>query len=101
MKTSENSLSAFFDSYARANDQNNLMVIADFYSDHFIAGGPNGNAVFKNDETFIQWLQQLQKFNRVVPNILGELMSHPENGQRVAQAFMKMKKFDIEGLKNA
>jgi predicted 3-demethylubiquinone-9 3-methyltransferase (glyoxalase superfamily) len=28
-------------------------------------------------------------------------MSHPEKGKRVMQAFMKMKKFDIETLENA
>jgi predicted 3-demethylubiquinone-9 3-methyltransferase (glyoxalase superfamily) len=33
--------------------------------------------------------------------MLGELMSHPEKGQRVMQAFMKMKKFDIATLLNA
>lgn len=38
---------------------------------------------------------------QVVPAILGELMSDPERGPRVVQAFMKMRKFDIEGLKNA
>ena len=38
---------------------------------------------------------------QVVPTILGELMSNPENGQRVVQAFMKMRKFDIEALQNA
>jgi predicted 3-demethylubiquinone-9 3-methyltransferase (glyoxalase superfamily) len=38
---------------------------------------------------------------QVIPSILGELMSHPEKGKRVMQAFMKMKKFDIETLENA
>jgi predicted 3-demethylubiquinone-9 3-methyltransferase (glyoxalase superfamily) len=38
---------------------------------------------------------------QVVPTILGELISNPENGQRVVQAFMKMRKFDIEALQNA
>ena len=38
---------------------------------------------------------------QVVPEILGQLMSNPESGQRVVQAFMKMKKFDIEALRNA
>ena len=38
---------------------------------------------------------------QVVPDILAELMSDPEKRQRVMQAFMKMKKFDIEALKNA
>ena len=64
MKAQENSLAAFFDSYARANDQNDSTVIADFYAENFIAGGPNGNSVFKNDKKFIKWLQQLQEFNK-------------------------------------
>jgi len=38
---------------------------------------------------------------QVVPSILGQLMSNPEKGPRVMQAFMKMKKFDIEALLNA
>ena len=38
---------------------------------------------------------------QIVPTILGELMSNPQNAQRVMQAFMKMRKFDIEALKNA
>jgi predicted 3-demethylubiquinone-9 3-methyltransferase (glyoxalase superfamily) len=38
---------------------------------------------------------------QVVPAILGELMSDPEKAPRVVQAFMKMRKFDIEALKNA
>ncbi|MEJ7769460.1 MAG: VOC family protein [Chitinophagaceae bacterium] len=38
---------------------------------------------------------------QVVPAILGELMSNPERGQRVMQAFMKMKKFDIKALQDA
>jgi predicted 3-demethylubiquinone-9 3-methyltransferase (glyoxalase superfamily) len=38
---------------------------------------------------------------QVIPAILGELMSNPEKGQRVVQAFMKMQKFDIAALQNA
>jgi len=64
MKTPENSLAAFFDKYARANDQNDLTVIADFYAENFIAGGPKGSSAFKNDQTFIKWLQQVQEFNK-------------------------------------
>jgi predicted 3-demethylubiquinone-9 3-methyltransferase (glyoxalase superfamily) len=36
-----------------------------------------------------------------VPTILGQLMSDPEKAPRVMQAFMQMKKFDIEKLKQA
>ena len=56
-------------------------------------GGSEGQCGWCKDKFNLSW--------QVVPTILGELMSNPENGQRVAQAFMKMKKFDIEGLKNA
>ena len=38
---------------------------------------------------------------QVVPAILGELMSDPAKQPRVMQAFMKMRKFDIEALLNA
>ena len=38
---------------------------------------------------------------QVIPAILDELMSNPAKSQRVVQAFMKMRKFDIEALQNA
>jgi len=38
---------------------------------------------------------------QVIPTILGHLMSNPEKGQRVVQAFLKMKKINIEKLKQA
>jgi predicted 3-demethylubiquinone-9 3-methyltransferase (glyoxalase superfamily) len=38
---------------------------------------------------------------QVVPTILGELMNDESRAGRVVEAFMKMKKFDIEELKNA
>ena len=56
-------------------------------------GGSEGNCGWCKDKFGLSW--------QVVPTILGELMSNPANGQRVMQAFMKMKKFDIEALKNA
>jgi predicted 3-demethylubiquinone-9 3-methyltransferase (glyoxalase superfamily) len=48
------------------------------------------------------WLKDKFGFSwQIVPTILGQLMSDPEKSGRVMQAFMKMKKFDIEGLINA
>ena len=38
---------------------------------------------------------------QIVPTILGELMSDPKKSPRVIEAFMKMKKFDIQTLKDA
>jgi predicted 3-demethylubiquinone-9 3-methyltransferase (glyoxalase superfamily) len=56
-------------------------------------GGQESQCGWCKDKFGLSW--------QVVPTILGELVSNPENGQRVVQAFMKMKKFDIEALKNA
>jgi len=38
---------------------------------------------------------------QIVPAILGKLMSDPEKAPKVMQAFIQMKKFDIEALMNA
>ncbi len=38
---------------------------------------------------------------QIVPKILGSLMQDPQKGPRVVQAFLKMKKFDIETLLKA
>lgn len=56
-------------------------------------GGSEGNCGWCKDKFGLSW--------QVIPSILGELMSHPEKGKRVVQAFMKMKKFDIKTLENA
>ena len=62
------------------------------------------NAIIDNGGTASECGWCKDKFGlswQVVPAILKELMSDPEKRQRVLQAFMKMKKFDIEALKNA
>lgn len=56
-------------------------------------GGSEGRCGWCKDKFGLSW--------QVVPGILGELMSHPEKGQRVAKAFLQMQKFDIEALQNA
>jgi predicted 3-demethylubiquinone-9 3-methyltransferase (glyoxalase superfamily) len=72
------------------NDQEEI----DYYWNNLIAnGGSEGNCGWCKDKYGLSW--------QVVPAILGELMSNPDKGQRVIQAFLKMKKFDIEILKNA
>jgi predicted 3-demethylubiquinone-9 3-methyltransferase (glyoxalase superfamily) len=66
----------------------------DYYWNNLIAnGGSEGNCGWCKDKYGLSW--------QIVPTILGELMSNPDKGQRVIQAFLKMKKFDIEILKNA
>lgn len=56
-------------------------------------GGKEDKCGWCKDKFGLSW--------QVVPAQLGQLMSNPENGQRVVQAFMKMKKFDLEALQNA
>ena len=56
-------------------------------------GGRVGQCGWCKDKFGLSW--------QVVPVILSELMSDPHKGPHVAKAFMKMKKFDIETLKNA
>ncbi len=56
-------------------------------------GGQESQCGWCKDKFGLSW--------QVVPEILGELMSDPERGRRVAGAFMKMRKFDIQALLNA
>ncbi len=66
----------------------------DHYWNSLIAdGGEESQCGWCKDKFGVSW--------QIVPSILGNLMSHPEKGHRVIQAFMKMKKFDIEKLINA
>lgn len=53
-------------------------------------------------ESMCGWLVDKYGFSwQIVPSMLGQLMSHPENGQRAMQALMKMKKLDIRRLQDA
>ncbi len=53
------------------------------------------------EESMCGWLKDKYGVSwQVVPKILGKLMSDPEKSQKVVQAFLKMKKFDIATLLN-
>ncbi|HYK75985.1 MAG TPA: VOC family protein [Daejeonella sp.] len=66
----------------------------DYYWNKFTSdGGQESMCGWCKDKFGVSW--------QVVPVILGKLMSDPEKGQRVIQAFMKMKKFDIKALETA
>ena len=56
-------------------------------------GGEEGNCGWCKDKFGFSW--------QVVPSVLEKLMGNPEKRQRVMEAFLKMKKFDIETLLNA
>jgi predicted 3-demethylubiquinone-9 3-methyltransferase (glyoxalase superfamily) len=65
----------------------------DYYWEKLTAGGSESQCGWLKDKFGVSW--------QVVPSILGQLMSDPARSQRVVQAFMQMKKFDIEKLMNA
>ncbi|MEW5675143.1 VOC family protein [Flavobacterium enshiense] len=65
----------------------------DYFWNNFTKEGQESMCGWLKDKYGVSW--------QVVPEILGKLMAHPEKGQRVIQAFLKMKKFDIATLVNA
>lgn len=66
----------------------------DYYWDKLTSdGGQESMCGWLRDRFGVSW--------QVVPSALGKLMSNPEKAGRVMQAVMKMKKFDIDILKNA
>ncbi|MDQ2719662.1 MAG: VOC family protein [Bacteroidota bacterium] len=65
----------------------------DHYWNKLTEGGQEDNCGWLKDKYGVSW--------QIVPSILGKLMSNPEKSGKVMQAFLKMKKFDIEKLQNA
>lgn len=56
-------------------------------------GGEEGNCGWLKDKFGISW--------QIVPTILPKLLSDPLKAERVMEAYMKMKKFNIYELENA
>jgi predicted 3-demethylubiquinone-9 3-methyltransferase (glyoxalase superfamily) len=65
----------------------------DYYWNKLTQGGSEERCGWLKDQFGVSW--------QIVPTVLGKLMSDPAKGPRVMEAFMKMKKFDIEKLMNA
>jgi predicted 3-demethylubiquinone-9 3-methyltransferase (glyoxalase superfamily) len=65
----------------------------DHYWDRLTAGGSEGQCGWLKDHFGISW--------QIVPSILSQLMSDPQRSQKVMEAFMKMKKFEIGKLLEA
>lgn len=65
----------------------------DYYWEKLTAGGGSeGQCGWLKDKFGVSW--------QIVPTILPSLLSDPEKAQKVMEVYMKMKKFDIEALKN-
>jgi len=65
----------------------------DYYWLKLTQGGQEDRCGWLKDQYGVSW--------QIVPAVLGKLMTNPEKAPRVIQAFMQMKKFDIEKLVNA
>lgn len=65
----------------------------DYYWNHLSKGGEEQMCGWLKDQFGLSW--------QIIPSVLGELMSEPGKGQRVMDALMKMKKFDIRTLLDA
>lgn len=65
----------------------------DYFWEKLLVGGKESQCGWLKDKFGVSW--------QIVPEILSKLMADPDRSERVVQAFMKMKKFDIEKLKNA
>lgn len=65
----------------------------DYYWNKLTEGGEESMCGWLKDKFGLSW--------QIVPRVLGKLMSDPERGQRVMDAFLKMRKFDIETLMKA
>ncbi len=65
----------------------------DFFWEKLTEEGQESRCGWLKDKFGVSW--------QIVPTILSELMADSERGQRVVNAFLKMRKFDIEALRNA
>ncbi len=65
----------------------------DYYWSKLTNGGEESRCGWLKDKFGVSW--------QIVPSIISKLMTDPEKAVRVTQAFMKMKKLDIETLLNA
>jgi predicted 3-demethylubiquinone-9 3-methyltransferase (glyoxalase superfamily) len=64
-----------------------------YWSKLTAGGGTDGNCGWLKDKFGVSW--------QIVPVVLPKLLSNPEKAPRVLNAYMKMKKFDIQALENA
>lgn len=65
----------------------------DYYWEKLTEGGQESMCGWLKDQFGVSW--------QIVPAVLAELMSDPEKAPKVMQAFLKMRKFDIETLLKA
>jgi predicted 3-demethylubiquinone-9 3-methyltransferase (glyoxalase superfamily) len=65
----------------------------DYYWTRLTAGGQEVQCGWLKDKYGVSW--------QIIPTILSKLLADPSRVERVTKAFLQMKKFDIEKLKEA
>lgn len=65
----------------------------DFYWNNLSKGGSEGQCGWLKDKFGVSW--------QIIPEVLEKLMNDPSKTERVVNAFLKMKKFEIDKLVNA
>jgi predicted 3-demethylubiquinone-9 3-methyltransferase (glyoxalase superfamily) len=65
----------------------------DYYWSKLTDGGEESQCGWLKDKFGLSW--------QIIPTVLSKLLKDPAKAGRVTNAFLKMKKFDIEGLKHA
>jgi predicted 3-demethylubiquinone-9 3-methyltransferase (glyoxalase superfamily) len=65
----------------------------DYYWDKLSSGGKAQQCGWLKDRFGLSW--------QIVPTILGKLLTDPKKSEKVMAALMKMKKLDINGLRQA
>ncbi len=65
----------------------------DYYWNHLSEGGEEGQCGWLKDKYGLSW--------QVIPSILQQLLNDPAKSESVTRAFLKMKKFEIDGLLEA
>jgi len=65
----------------------------DYYWNKLTVGGEEGQCGWLKDKFGMSW--------QIIPTILPKLITDPKKAESVTRAFLQMKKFDIEKLKQA
>ena len=60
----DSTIENFFETYASVSMKSEPEPHSNLYADEFIAAGPSGSAVYKNDDQFLEWLKQAYAFNK-------------------------------------
>lgn len=65
----------------------------DYFWNKLSEGGQESMCGWLKDKFGVSW--------QIVPSVLGELMTDPNRSSRVMNAFLKMRKFNIQALLDA